>query len=119
MRADDNANAARHPGELLDGDRIGERVEAGASHLLWIRDAQQAQRCRLADDLVRELALAFELVNDRRDPPLGEVAYRPANLLVLRGEREIHGRRDPRMRDEIGANESTQPRRNDGGIRPS
>ena len=37
------------------------------------RNAQQTQRCRLADDLVRELTLGFELVDHRGDPPLGEV----------------------------------------------
>ena len=89
--ADDDADAAGDSGELLDGDRVGQRVEPGASDLLRVRNAQQTQRCRLADDLVRELTLGFELVDHRGDPPLGEVPDRPANLLVLPGEREIHG----------------------------
>src|SRR6185312_11958694 len=43
-----------------------------------------------ADDLVGELAPTLELVGDRDDPPLGEVAHRALDLEVLGREGEVH-----------------------------
>jgi hypothetical protein len=83
MRADDDPDAATRPAELLDSDGVGERVQPGPADLLGVRDAEEAEVGGLADDLVRELPLPLELVGDRRDAPIGEVAHRAADLFVL------------------------------------
>ena len=88
--ADDDPDTARHAGELLDGDRVGERVQTGTTDLLRIWDAEEPERCRFADDLGRKLALPLHLICRRRDPLLGEVAHGAADLLVLRGQGEVH-----------------------------
>ena len=90
VRRNDDPDAAAGAGQLLDGDGVGQGVEARAAELLRVRNAQQAQLRRLADDLVRELALALQLVGDRHDLALGEVAHRAPDLFVLRAEGEVH-----------------------------
>ena len=44
----------------------------------------------LLDDLVRERLRAVELLRDRRDLLLGEVAHRAPDQLVVVGEIEVH-----------------------------
>ena len=79
--------------ELLDGDRVGQRVAAAAAVLLREGDAHHAQLAELRDDLVREALLAVELLGHRRDLLLGEVAHGAADEVVVGGEVEVHGRR--------------------------
>ena len=43
-----------------------------------------------ADELVREAVLAVELLGDRRDPLLGELAHGRPDELVLGREVEVH-----------------------------
>ena len=69
--------------QLLDGDRVGERVAAAAAVLLRDRDAHQPELGEPRDDVVREAVLAVELLRDGRDPLLGEGANRRAEQLVL------------------------------------
>ena len=104
---DDDPDAPAGAGQLLDGDGVGQGVEAGAAELLRVRDAQQAQLGRLADDLVRELALALQLVGDRHDLALGEVAHRAPDLFVLRAEGEVHARTP--FADSVGLEPVTRP----------
>src|SRR5204862_6817717 len=105
-----DADAPRHPRELFEGDRIGQRVEAGAADLLGIRHAQQPQRRGLADDLVRELTGSLEVIDDRSDASLRKVADRATNLLVLPGEREIHGRETPGARLDVASTDKRRDR---------
>ena len=87
---DDQPERAPHPADLLDGDRVGERVEAGAALVLGDRDPEPAELADAPDDLDREAALAFVLLDDRRDLGEHEVADGVAEQRVLRGEVEVH-----------------------------
>jgi hypothetical protein len=53
--------------QLLDRDRVRERVGARAAVLLGDRHAHQPELGQLRDELVREAVLAVELGGDRRD----------------------------------------------------
>ena len=64
---DDEPERAPDPADLLDRDRVGQRVEAGAALVLGDRDAEPAELADAPDDLDREAALALVLVDDRRD----------------------------------------------------
>jgi hypothetical protein len=90
MCRDDQPERTPHPPDLLDGDGVGERVEAGAALILGDRDAQPAELTDPAHDLGREASLAFVLVDDGRDLGQHEVADRLAEQRVLRGEVEVH-----------------------------
>ena len=67
MGGDDEPERAPDAADLLDRDRVGERVEAGAALVLGDRDAEPAHLAEAADDLDREAALALVLLDDRRD----------------------------------------------------
>ena len=61
--------------QLLDRDRVGERVAAAAAVFLGDRDAHEPELGQLRDEVVGEAVLAVELLGDRRDPLLGELAH--------------------------------------------
>ena len=88
------AHRDRHRGvdarELLDRDRVGERVAARAAVLLGERDPHQPEVAELLHDLVREALLAVERLGDRRDLALGEVADGAADQLMVGREVEVH-----------------------------
>ena len=77
--------------QLLDADRVRQRVGPGAAVLLGDRHAHQPELGELADDLVRETLLTVELLGDGRDPLDRELANRLAEQLVLGLEVEVHG----------------------------
>ena len=54
VRAERDRDRGVDPRQLLDGERVGERVGAAAAVLLGERDAHQAELAELGDDLVRE-----------------------------------------------------------------
>ena len=89
---DDQPERAPDAADLLDRDRVGERVEPGAALVLGERDAEPAHLAEAADDLDREATLALVLVDDRRDLLDHEVADRRAQERVLGGEVEVHAR---------------------------
>jgi hypothetical protein len=64
-----------------------------SSVLLRERDAHQPKLAQLRHDLVGEPLLAVELLGDRGDLLLGEVADGAADEVVVGGEVEVHGRR--------------------------
>jgi hypothetical protein len=76
--------------QLLDRDRVRERVGAAAAVLLRDRHPHQPELGHLHDELVREAMLAVELLRDRRDLFLGELAHGAADELVLGREVEVH-----------------------------
>ena len=71
------------PGQLLDRERVGERVAAAAAVLLRERDPHQAELAHLRDELVGERLGPVELLGDRRDLVAGEVADRVAQQPLL------------------------------------
>ena len=87
---DDQPERAPDAADLLDRDRVGERVEPGAALVLRDRDAEPAHLAEAADDLDREATLALVLVDDRRDLLDHEVADRRAQQGVLWREVEVH-----------------------------
>jgi len=90
VRANDDPDASRDAGQLLDGDRVGQRIETRAADLLGVWHAQQPQAGRLADDLGGELAATLHLVGYGCDLALGEVADGAPDLDVRRGEGKVH-----------------------------
>ncbi len=82
-------------GQLLDRDRVRERVGAGAAVLLGDRHPHQAEAGQLLDEVVREALLTVELCRDGGDAVAREPAHGVANELLLLGELEVQAdRRD-------------------------
>ena len=90
VRRDRDADRRVDPRELLDRERVRERVAAAAAVLLGERDAHQPELAELRDDLVREALLAVELLGDRRDLLPREVAHGRLDQLLLVAEVEVH-----------------------------
>ena len=76
--------------QLLDRDRVRDRVGAAAAVLLGNRHAHQPELGQLGDEVVGEAVLAVELLGDRGDLLLGEVADRAPDELLLLREVEVH-----------------------------
>jgi hypothetical protein len=74
-----------HARQLLDRERVGERVAPGAAVLLGKRDPHQVELAQAADDLVGEGVGAVELLCDRADLLLGELTDGPLQQAVLVG----------------------------------
>ena len=68
-----------------------ETVSEPAPVLLRYRHTHQAQPGELGDELVREALLAVELLGNRRDALLRELAHGLADELLLGGEVQVHG----------------------------
>ena len=86
MRGHGDREGAVDPRQLLDRDRIGDRVEPRSARALGQGDAEQPQLRRRLHQLGRKPALAVELLCDRRQSPLCERAHRLAELRVLVGQ---------------------------------
>ena len=86
VRRDGDRDGGVDPRQLLDRDRVGERVAAGAAVLLRDRDAHEPELGHALDDLVREAVLGVELLGDRGDLRLGELAHGAPEQLVLVGQ---------------------------------
>ena len=67
VRRDDEPERAPDPADLLDRDRVGERVEPRAALVLGDRDAEPAELADAPHDVDREAPLALVLVDDGRD----------------------------------------------------
>ena len=89
---DDEPERAPDPADLLDRDRVGERVEPGAALVLGERDAEPAE---LAERGGRSRSGSGARARAPRRPGATssdhEVADRLAQELVLGGEVEVHG----------------------------
>ena len=90
MRGDGDRDGRVDARQLLDRDRVGQRVGAAAAVLLGDRHAHQPELGELGDELVREALLAVELLGDRRDLLERELTDGVAKELVLRLEVEVH-----------------------------
>ena len=93
MRGERDRDRGVDARQLLDRDGVGERVAARAPELLGERNPHQAEVGHLRDELVREPALAVELLGNGRDAVDGERPHRVAEELVLGREVEIHASR--------------------------
>ena len=90
MRGDGDRDRRVDARQLLDRDRVRERVGAAAAVLLGDRHAHQPELCELGDELVREPLLAVELFGDRRDLLERELSNRVAHQLVFALDVEVH-----------------------------
>ena len=90
MRGDGDRHRGVDASQLLDRDRVRERVGSAAAVLLRDRHAHQAERRELGDQLVREALLPVELLRDGRNLLERELADGVPEELVLRVEVEVH-----------------------------
>ena len=90
MGGDGDRDRRVDPRQLLDRDRVRQRVGARAAVLLGDRHAHQPELGQLGDELVREPLLAVELFGDGCDTLERELPHRVADQLVLRLEVEVH-----------------------------
>ena len=93
MGGDDQAERAPDAADLLDGDRVCQRVEARPALVFGERDPEPAERTEPVDDPARETSRLLVLVDLRRDLADHEIPDRLAEEGVLRGEVEVHSRR--------------------------
>jgi len=93
VRRDRDRDGGVDPRELLDRDRVRNRVAAGAPVLLGYREPHQAELSELRDELVREPAREVELRCDGLDTLPGERSDGIADQLLLGSEVEVHGAR--------------------------
>src|SRR4029450_10930402 len=90
VRGDDQPERAPDPPDLLDRDRVRQRVQPGAALVLRVRDAEPAHLAEPPHDVGWKAALALMLIDDRRDLLDHEIADGGAQQRVLRGEVEVH-----------------------------
>ena len=93
MRRDRDRDGRVDARQLLDRDRVRDRVAAGAAVLLGDREAHEAELAELGDELVREAAGQVELLGDRLDALSRERPNRVANQLLLGSQVEVHAAR--------------------------
>ena len=103
VRRDDDPERAPDPADLLDGDRVRERIHPGAAPALRDVDPEPAQLADPAHDLGREAPRALVLVDDRRDLLGHERADGVPQQDVVGREIEVHGRMLPRPTDGSAA----------------
>ena len=75
--------------QLLDRDRIRQRVGAGATVLLRNRHSHQSELRELGHKLVRKLRFAVEFLRNGRDTLRRELAHGRPDELVLGAELEV------------------------------
>ena len=115
VRGDGDRHGRVDARQLLDRDRVRERVRAGAAVLLRDRHAHQPELGQLRDQLVREASLAVELLGDRRDPRLRELPHGAADELLLLAELVVHAETRRELGDQPHAVARCRPAR--GGSR--
>ena len=91
VHREDDAGVGAHSRDLLDHDRVGDRVHPGAPVLGGHRDPGQAELARLRKDVPRKLAGLVDPGRAGPDDLLGELAHRREEESLVLGELEIHG----------------------------
>jgi hypothetical protein len=89
--------------ELLDRDRVRDRVRPPAAVLLRDGHPHQPELGKLRHELVREAVLPVELLRKRRNAGLGELANGAPEELVLLREIEVHLAGEPSSTVSPGA----------------
>jgi hypothetical protein len=79
--------------QLLDRNRVGHRVPAGAAVALRNRETHEAELAELGDEVIGEATGEIELLGDGLDTLLGERPNRVANQLLLWSQVEVHAAR--------------------------
>src|SRR5204862_3351739 len=92
VRAQRDGDTRVDPGELLDGEYVGERVAAAAAVVLGEGNAHEVELAEPAHDVVGEGLRAVELLGDRCDLATREVANGALDQAVLVGQVEVHAR---------------------------
>ena len=79
-----------HPAarQLGDRERVGDEIEAEAAVLGRDAHAERAHVAQTVDDLGRKLVLRLELLGNRDDLPIDELADRLEDLTLLRRDVE-------------------------------
>ena len=91
MGRHDQAVAPVHASDLLDPDRVRDRVQPAPLELLWNEHPEEAEARHHRNGLLGELARRVELRRDRLDLALRELPHLlPDHLLLGRGC-EVHG----------------------------
>ena len=90
MRRDGDRDGGVDSRQLLDRDRIGDRVASRAPVLLGDRHPHQPQLGHLADELDGEAGLAVELLGHRCNALAREGANGVPDQLLVGGEIEVH-----------------------------
>ena len=90
VRGDGDAHGGVDSRELLDRDRVRDRVSARAAPFLRDGEAHEPEPGELLDELVGKAVLAVELLGDGRHALLRELAHGAPDELVLVGELEVH-----------------------------
>ena len=93
MRCDGDRDGGVDAGQLLDGDRVRERVAVRTSVLLGDRKAHEAELGELGDEVVGKATTLVQLRRDGLDALPGERADGIADELLLGSEVEVHGAR--------------------------
>ena len=86
----DDGGGAAHLGQLLHAHGVGQHVAAGAAVLLGEVDAHHAQLGHLLHGLHGEALLLVDLLGQRLDLGLGELAVHLADHLLLFRQVKIH-----------------------------
>ena len=107
VRGDRDAHGRVDSRQLLDRDRVGDRVSARAAPFLRDGEAHEAEPRELLDELVGEAVLAVELLGDGRHALLRELAHGAPDELVLFCELEVH--RDVRRSASDAIRRTPQP----------
>ena len=94
VRGDRDRERGVDPRELLDAERVGQRVAARAAVGLRDRHAEQAERRRLAQLGEREAAVRVQFLGHGSDHALGESPHRVAEQAMLVREIEVHSSHD-------------------------
>src|SRR5262249_9581496 len=91
VHGDDPTHGRVHAPELLDDERVREHVEPAAAVILVPARAEVAGLAELRDERAVGLLGAIPVTDVRRDLPLGELARRRADQLLLGRQLEAHG----------------------------
>ena len=88
---DDAGDRHPAPGDLLAHHRVGRVVETGAAVRLGHREAEEPELLHLRDDPLGVGVVVLQVVRDRDDLPLDEIADHADDLALLGGHIDGHG----------------------------
>jgi hypothetical protein len=90
VRADEIRERRRRSAELLERQAVAEVARADAATLLGEREAEEAQSGHLAHDVGGDLVTVLDLLLDRLEARLDEIAHGAGDLRELFRDVEIH-----------------------------
>ncbi len=90
MRSDEIRERGRRAPELLQGEAVAEVAGSDAAVLLGERQAEESERRHLSHDLARDLVVVLDLLLDRLQSCLDEVAHGAREEPQLFRDVEVH-----------------------------